>query len=125
MKTIIAGSRDITDFQLIVDCIEFVDRSFPITEVVCGEARGVDRCGKNWARAMEIPVSSFLPDWRLGSKAALDRNQEMAEYGDFLLAVWDGISTGTQHMIRCATNEGLGIMVFRFFDGRLSYELLQ
>ena len=43
MKTIIAGSRSITDIQLLYDAIR--ESGFQITEVVCGEARGADRLG--------------------------------------------------------------------------------
>lgn len=47
MKTIIAGSRTITDQAYIESIIEksYLD----ITEVVCGEAKGVDLAGRRWA----------------------------------------------------------------------------
>ena len=40
MKTIIAGSRTIVDYQALLDAV--VDSNFDITEVVSGGARGVD-----------------------------------------------------------------------------------
>lgn len=42
----------------------------------------------------------FWADWKTYDRAAGPiRNKEMAEFGDFLLAFWDGKSTGTKNMI--------------------------
>lgn len=35
----------------------------------------------------------------------------MAKYADALVAVWDGRSKGTRHMIETATREGLRVYV--------------
>ena len=44
----------------------------------------------------------FIPDWdKDGRSAGYKRNAEMAEYADALIAVWDGDSKGTKHMIEC------------------------
>lgn len=44
MKTIIAGSRAIEEYGLVVEAIR--QSGLDITEVVCREARGVDTLGK-------------------------------------------------------------------------------
>ena len=98
MKTIIAGSRDIVDMGLLEIAISRSD--FSISEVVCGEAAGVDTLGRIWAEKNNIPVKSFPALWkRHGRKAGPIRNEQMGDYADNLLAVWDGSSPGTRHMI--------------------------
>lgn len=100
MKTIIAGSRSIADYRLVKHCIEYSLITVPITEVVCGMARGVDLLGKDWAEENGIPVKEFRPDYeRLGRfKAPKARNCDMGDYASFLIGIWDGESTGTIHM---------------------------
>ena len=113
MKVIIAGSRNITDFFAVADAIDY--SKFKITEVVSGGARGVDALGESWAKGSGTPCKVFKAAWDdLAAKGAFikqgpygiynvnagrDRNEIMAGYADALIAVWDGKSTGTGHMI--------------------------
>lgn len=109
MKVIIAGSRGITNLSIVKQVIE--SSGFLIKEVVCGGARGVDSLGKEWA-GNKIPVKLFLPDWdTYGNSAGYRRNIEMAKYADALIAIWDGTSKGTMHMIDIARNLGLRLHV--------------
>lgn len=101
MRTIIAGSRDITDYGLIVLAVEC--SRFKITEVVSGTARGVDVLGELWAMLNDVPVTRYPANWdAYGKSAGYMRNEEMAAYADALIAVWDGKSKGTSHMIKLA-----------------------
>ena len=110
MKTIIAGSRDIDDMKLLESAI--AESKMDITIVVCGEARGVDWLGKEWAISHNIPVHSFPANWSLhGKSAGFIRNTEMAENADALIAVWDGESRGTKMMIDIAKKKGLKVFV--------------
>jgi RES domain-containing protein len=110
MRTIIAGSRDIDDMKLLESAI--AESKMDITIVVCGEARGVDWLGKEWAISRNIPVHSFPANWSLhGKSAGFIRNTEMAENADALIAVWDGESRGTKMMIDIAKKKGLKVFV--------------
>lgn len=111
MITIIAGSRDITDLRLLEKVI--VDSKIKITEVVCGGARGVDDLGRKWSgNGNRIPLKLFPADWnRFGKSAGYKRNVEMANYANALIALWDGTSRGTKHMINIATQKGLIVYV--------------
>jgi hypothetical protein len=111
VKTIIAGSRTITDIQRLYEAIRL--SGFEITEVVSGEARGVDHLGRWWAEHHSLPVTSFPADWdRHGKRAGYMRNVQMAEYGEALIAVWNGKSAGTKHMIDTARAKGLSVYVY-------------
>lgn len=99
MRVIIAGSRHIDDYDLIVETIEKNGLKDKITEVVSGGAAGVDYNGQVWALINGIPIKLFRPDWDLYGKAAGPiRNQEMAKYADALILIWDGESRGSLSM---------------------------
>lgn len=110
MKVIIAGSRFITDYDLLLETIKEAD--FDITEVVCGAANGVDSMGERYAKENNIKLSYFYADWKtLGKAAGIKRNEVMAGYSDGLIALWDGKSPGTKHMISYAKKKGLKVYV--------------
>lgn len=112
MKTIIAGSRTVTNLAVVSHAIEC--SGFDITEVVSGQARGVDTLGEIWGRSKRLPITEFPADWkRHGRRAGYLRNEEMAQYADALIAVWDGESRGTKHMIDIAKKRGLNVYVHR------------
>jgi hypothetical protein len=112
MRVIIAGSRNIGDMWALEAAIRQAD--FEITEVVSGRAAGVDTLGEIWADLNGIPKKLFAPDRKKHGwpKAAFVRNAQMADYADALIAVWDGESHGTKHMIECARKKGLKVHVF-------------
>lgn len=111
MKTIIAGTRDINDYDTVIKAVN--DSGFMISEVVCGMAPGADMLGKQWALEHNIPVAKFPADWKKYKNAAGPiRNAEMANYGDALIAIWDGKSKGTANMIKLARNKNLKVFVY-------------
>lgn len=111
MRTIIAGSRTITSYQTVCECIK--DSGFTITEVVSGAARGVDKLGEMWAKENKVAIKQFPADWdKFGRKAGHIRNEEMAQYATCLIAIWDGESPGTGSMIHYAIKYGLKMSVF-------------
>jgi len=109
VRVVIAGSRD-GGFGVEDVAAAVVAAGFVVGEVVSGAARGVDRLGEQWAAARGIRVVRFPADWSRGRGAGYLRNLEMAAYGDALVALWDGRSSGTRHMIQ--TMRKLGKPVF-------------
>ncbi len=109
MKTIIAGSRDFDDYQLVkTTLLKYSD----ITEIVSGCAKGADSLGERFALEYAIPVKRFPANWAAyGKTAGYRRNEQMAYYGDRLIAFWDGQSRGTKHMIDFARKVGLEVEV--------------
>jgi len=106
MKTIIAGSRDIIDYDFVKDVINSCP--WEITEVVSGGATGVDTLGEKWAGEKGIAVRKFPAEWdKWGRSAGPLRNTQMADYADALVLVWDGISQGSGHMLEIALKRGL------------------
>lgn len=110
MKTIIAGSRSITDLAYVINAVATCP--WTISEVVSGGANGVDSLGEQYANLHGIPIAVFPADWiRFRRAAGSIRNQQMAEHAEALLAVWDGKSRGTADMIRRAKSRKLRVMV--------------
>ena len=110
MKTIIAGSRSITDYQYFLKIMSAAP--WNPTMVLSGMAKGVDTMGEQWARENNIPLEFYPADWdKYGKRAGYLRNEEMAKYADALIAIWDGESKGTKHMIDIAKKKGLKIWV--------------
>ena len=112
MKVIVAGSRNITDEASVFCNIESVWFE-KIDEIVSGTASGVDRLGERYAAERGIPVKQFPADWAAHGKAAgYMRNKQMADYADALIAIWDGRSKGTRHMINLMLDAGKHTHVF-------------
>jgi hypothetical protein len=110
VRTIIAGSRDLNSYTLVVKAVE--ESGILPTVVLSGGARGIDRQGEKWASQRGIPVEYYPAMWRLwGNSAGFRRNVEMAANADALIAVWDGSSRGTKHMIETALSKGLTVYV--------------
>lgn len=112
MKVIIAGGREITDYDFLLKAV--LDANFDITTVVSGGARGADTLGERFAAEAEVELVRFPADWdKHGRAAGPIRNAQMGDYADALIALWDGQSRGTKHMIDYATKKGLKVYVAR------------
>ncbi len=112
MKTIIAGSRDITNYHIVEKA--WYNSGFIMTEVVSGCARGVDKLGEKLGDSLGLPVKRFPADWKTYPKAAgFIRNKQMGDYADALIAIWDGASRGTLSCIELAEVKGLKVYIYR------------
>ena len=110
MRTIIAGSRNITNYEYFCNVMKEI--KFTPTVILSGGASGVDRMGEEWARANNIPVERYPANWnKYGKKAGYIRNKEMVDNADALIAVWDGKSKGTKLTIDLARDKTLRCVV--------------
>lgn len=108
-KVIIAGCRDFTNYNFVENFLDFDEWvQSGAVQIVQGGAAGVDAHAKTYAIVNDINHKQFDADWKTHGKAAGPiRNEEMADYGDCLIAFWDGVSAGTRNMIATATKKGL------------------
>lgn len=113
MKVIIAGSRDAVSYHLVVDAV--AESGFIIDQVISGGARGADRLGEAYAKNNGIELLIMKADWdKFGKSAGYRRNEDMAKVGNALIAIWDGESRGTMHMIEIAKRAGLPVFIKEF-----------
>lgn len=118
MKTIIAGCRDIFNYQLVEEAVRCC--GWTPTEIFSGCSEGVDQLGEEWAKQHKIVLRRFYADWSIfGKSAGPIRNREMAENAEALIALWDGVSRGTKNMIEEAINRKLLVKVYLIVGGAI------
>jgi len=115
MRVIICGSRSIKGMEGMRHVMDAIKASsWTITEVVTGDAEGVDKLADAWAKESGIARVIFPANWKGKGKAAgYKRNQKMSWYISLFMkdgetqdnlagaciAIWNGSSRGTGHMI--------------------------
>lgn len=108
---LVAGGRDFNDSAVIEKALNELHSQKPITKIVQGYARGVDRLADEWARRNNIRSTGdkYRVDshaWKkLGKKAGILRNLKMLneETPDVVVAFPGG--PGTANMITSALND--------------------
>lgn len=115
MKVIIAGGRTFNDYQLLCEKCDHALSQQTEIEIVSGTANGADKLGERYAKEKGYSIKQFPADWnKFGKSAGYKRNEDMAKYGDALIAFWDGESKGTKHMIDLAKQYQLKIKVVNY-----------
>ena len=130
MKVIIAGGRFFNDYDLLFRYCEKILSNQKEIEIVSGCAKGADKLGERYAKQKGYPIKEFPADWynlndpciikinKFGKKynalAGHNRNKEMAEYADSLIAFWDGESKGTKDMIDLAKKYKLNSRIYNY-----------
>ncbi len=84
MKVIIAWSRDIHDYALLMRAI--AASGFQITEVVSGTQLGVDKMGERWAKESGLPCHREPPASH-DYQGLRGRNAKMAAYADAAIVI--------------------------------------
>ena len=114
MKVIVAGSREVKNREFVWAKIE--ESGYNITELVSGGARGVDQIGEDYSWwVLKKRPKIFQALWDVyGKKAGILRNLDMAKYADALIAIWDGESRGTLHMIEAMSRLNKPVKVYRY-----------
>lgn len=109
-RVCVTGGRAFNDRQFVFHHLDdfHEGEDGPITELGEGEAAGVDRFAKQWAKSRGVPVKPYKADWdRYGDAAGAIRNGEMLE--DFKpdrLLVFPG-GTGTTNCAKQARKLGI------------------
>lgn len=121
MKVIIAGSRGITLFQHV--SAAYIHSGFQATELVSGMCpNSPDMLAFDLATVLGLPRPTEFPAiWRdrdgiKDPTAGFARNVKMGRYvqpDGGLIAVWDGDSNGTAHMIKTARRFKLRVYVHK------------
>lgn len=97
MRVAVVGSRSIREIDLGRILQQIPDNC---SEIVSGGASGVDSIARDIASRLSVPMKEFLPDYHsFGRTAPFQRNQEIADYCDMLVAVWDYRSKGTRDVL--------------------------
>jgi hypothetical protein len=113
-RLIIAGSRNLSrnevGHHLVSDMLR--ESGFVPTMILCGECKGPDHWGAEWAAQSHLEVKHY-PVAKGPRRNYVFRNEAMAVYAHGLLAIWDGKSAGTKDMIERAISKKLRTFVYR------------
>ena len=110
MKVAIIGSRNISSSEY-----ERLINEVPVgcSEVISGGAAGADQFAEKFAQENGLPISVFLPQYeKSGKSAPLERNIQIVEAADYVLALWDGTSRGTANAILTCIKSGTPVKIF-------------
>ena len=142
MKLIIAGGRDFPT-NVAKKLVEYVVKASnwerEISLVLEGGALGIDRGAYLWAEGLGLPTKRIEARWNdwdglpadrillrrnsrgelYNAKAGPNRNEEMGEEGDRLIAIPGQNSRGTYHMIRVMKDLGKPTIVYDYTNGKL------
>ena len=108
MRVLICGGRDYNLYGFIFDTLDVINEDKgPFTELIVGDATGVDHWAMKWAKERGIPFRVFEADWddlshedavirhrkdgsKYDAKAGPRRNQRMVDEKPDLAVVFPG-----------------------------------
>jgi predicted Rossmann fold nucleotide-binding protein DprA/Smf involved in DNA uptake len=122
MKLVIAGSRTVVNIQHLYNAILTLGLGDTVknevTEIISGGANGADKLGEILAAKLNKTLTIMPAEWdKYGKGAGYRRNEEMAELGDAVLVLYDGISKGSKHMIELAKKHNKKVWVYYVYVG--------
>lgn len=110
MRVIVCGGRDHLDSVGVFRQLDAFHAHTPISTLIEGGAKGVDRFAYQWAQERKIPAVRFPAHWeKYGKSAGPRRNMEMLDYpADCVIAFPGG--RGTACMVRLAQERGVKVV---------------
>lgn len=111
MRVLFTGGRDFTDRAILFLCLDTFDAIIPITEVVVGDARGVDEFVREWARARGKTLYVEKARWKmLGKYAGIERNERMVKLWNPELVIAFPGGRGTKHCVEFSRKSGIEVI---------------
>ena len=113
MRLLVCGGRNFTnsDEKWVFSELDQFHAKTPITLLIDGDARGVDRIAGKWATIQGIERMVFPADWgKYGTSAGPIRNAQMLKEGlpNIVMAFPGG--KGTANMISQAVNQSIQVI---------------
>jgi len=113
-KTIgIIGSRGYDDYPHFSAWVHYYTQNVPNACFVSGGcATGADNLIEMYCHDKGLPILIFYPRYgEYGKRAPLERNKQIVEASNMLIAFWDGKSTGTAHTLGLAREKNIPIRI--------------
>ena len=112
MILLISGPRSLeVDPELIGELLQ--ENNIKPDKIITGGAKGIDACAEAYAIQANIPYEALRPIHR-ARWGAIANNGRLAQEGDILLAITDGVSNGTADMITRMRRLGKPTFVYEF-----------
>ena len=117
MRVAIIGSRSV-ELNEEQDVLPYLPEN--TTGIVSGGAEGADQIAEHIAEFLHVPLTVFRPDYaRFQRRAPLERNRDIVQHADYVIALWDGSSRGTAHTIEQCIKEYKPVRVLICRSGKL------
>lgn len=117
MRVAIIGSRSV-ELNEEQDVLPYLPEN--TTGIVSGGAEGADQIAEHIAEFLHVPLTVFRPDYaRFQRRAPLERNRDIVQHADYVIALWDGSSRGTAHAIEQCIKEYKPVRVLICRSGKL------
>lgn len=122
----VVGSRDYIDYDEFYGCMRGIingvctHKGVDLNDImiISGGARGADSMAEQFAEDDGMPYMEYGAEWDTYGKAAgMRRNSTMVEKADYVVAFWDGESSGTLDSIEKAQLAGKDHKVI-FYDAK-------
>lgn len=96
----IVGGRDFTNYNLLCKSVDNIIKNLNIKAIVSGGAQGADTLGERYAKEHNLKPIILKPEWdKYGKYAGLERNKDIVDNADIVIAFWDNKSKGTKNTI--------------------------
>lgn len=109
INVVVAGGREYENYPELSQKLDQVISQLNVppgmkVNIVSGGARGADALAEKYAQERGLGLQVFKADWEgQGLSAGMNRNRQMAEVGDVLVAFPGG--SGTENMVQQMTQE--------------------
>ena len=132
MKVIIAGSRDINDYELVKKAVKA--SGFKVSMVISGGAPGVDTLGEKWATDNKVKIDRKEAEWNnlkqpgakiksrynkwkkceeeYNANAGFYRNSQMVDIAEACIAIQIEDTPGTQDTIKKCQKKGIPVFIY-------------
>jgi len=127
-KLIVSGTKTYTNKKAIGMILNELKKTLGDFEIVVGNDKGPEEIAKEWAEFTGVDIKNIPVDWKdlnaegaevkegpygpFNRKAGVARTKKVVEYGDYLLAFWDGEDIGTKILISFADGKELKKKIF-------------
>ena len=109
MKLLIVGSRKIENFDLSAHIPKDTEL------IISGGAKGIDALAEKYADEHHLSKLILRPRYELYGKAApLKRNEQMVDFADAVLIIWNQESKGTKYTLDYAQKHGKSVTLILY-----------
>ena len=115
-----AGGRDFENYEYMMEKLDELFLKSSIfknqkIKIISGMAKGTDTLAVRYADERKLTKIMFPANWKEHPRmAGILRNEDMLTIATHLVAFWNGISSGTKHMIEIASKKGIPIWIFYY-----------
>ncbi len=120
IKIAVVGSRSITNKEYVFSVLNFylarLLREYEVVIVSGDQKKGVDGYAKSFAEERGLVYKGFPPRYDLyhAKRAPLERNTEIVNESDYLIAIQHNSSSGTQDSINKALKKGIQTKIIQY-----------